>query len=193
MTAIAELRAPRRDLPRYRPGYPLPSYRYIPGLHPHPVRDPRGHSFGVAESLDDLAGWNPRDWPLLDPWLWGADLYNRFYFWEAHEAWESLWRSTDRGSEAGLLLQGLIQIAAALLKVHLRSTAGAMRLSTTAIEKLTVVSTRTPFLMGMDVVDTTHEMQIYFSPLARQVLPSLDDGVPVVRLELEPDRRELRS
>lgn len=182
MTANQEIRI-TRELTRYCPARPLPAYRYVPGVHPHPTRDPRGHSFGAAATLA-VPGWDPRDWPRLEAWTWGVDLFNRFYFWEAHEAWEALWSSTRRSGDPGLFLQGLIQIAAALLKVRMGSSAGASRLSDTAIEKLNRVAARSPFLMGMDVVATQREMRTYFRPLASQVLPSLD-GAPILRLAAE--------
>src|SRR3954465_8552188 len=42
----------------------------------------------------------------------GIDLFNRGRFFAAHEAWEEIWRSTT--PEPKDLLQGLIQVAAAL-------------------------------------------------------------------------------
>jgi uncharacterized protein len=42
----------------------------------------------------------------------GLDLFNRGEFYEAHEVWEYIWRSTT--PEPKGLFQGLIQIAAAL-------------------------------------------------------------------------------
>jgi predicted metal-dependent hydrolase len=42
----------------------------------------------------------------------GVDLFNRGDFFEAHEAWEEVWRSTR--PEPRDLFQGLIQVAAAL-------------------------------------------------------------------------------
>ncbi len=154
----------------------------MPGVHPHPVRDPAGHSFGCEDPVGEHSGWQPRDWQKLRPWLRGVDLFNHFYFWEAHEAWETLWREAPGNSDSKLFLQGLIQVTAALLKVHLRSVEGAVRLSTTGIEKLTSVSARNPSFMGLDVVGTTTKMRTYFSPLSSGVLPELDDGVPTLRL-----------
>ncbi len=113
-------------------------------------------------------------------------MYNHFYFWEAHEAWESLWGEAHQNSAPRLFLQGLIQIAAALLKVSLGSSDGAARLSNTGIEKLTLVSERTPSMMGVDVIETTTKMRTYFSPLTNGILPDLDEGVP--RLLLSSDR-----
>ena len=46
----------------------------------------------------------------------GVDLFNRGAFYEAHEAWEEVWRSTT--PEPRSFLQGLIQVAAALHMVR---------------------------------------------------------------------------
>jgi predicted metal-dependent hydrolase len=57
--------------------------------------------------------------PDLDPverrrlLLSGVDLFNGGRFFEAHEAWEEVWRSTT--PEPKQLLQGLIQIAVAMV------------------------------------------------------------------------------
>jgi predicted metal-dependent hydrolase len=182
MTANPEIRAPRSDLPRYCPDRALPRYRYVPGRRPHPTRDPDGHSFGQGEQFPARADWEPRDWKNLTAWLWGVDLFNRFYFWEAHEAWESLWRDAERDSDPALLLQGLIQVAAALLKVELESVEAAARLARKGIEKLNSVSAHRPVLMGLEVAATANEMRTYFSPLFSGALPALNDGVPKLRL-----------
>ncbi len=192
MMAISEIRVPRRDLPRYWPPRRFPAYRYVPGLHPHPTRDAKGHSY-ANDDADPPIVWQPRDWRRLEPWLWGVDLFNRFYFWEAHEAWEILWRTTRRDGIPALMLQALIQIAAAMLKTHMRAPAAARRLSAAGIEKLNTIAGETPSLMGLDVALTAHEMQLYFRPLAIDVLPALDANVPTLRLAAGQTPGECRS
>jgi hypothetical protein len=108
---------PSVGVPRYLPERALPPYAFVPGVHPHPTRDPRGHSFGAADQADD------------GTFLWGVDLYNHGYFWEAHEAWESLWRRADRDSAEAEFLQGLIQCAAACMKVRSGQSGPARRIS----------------------------------------------------------------
>ena len=46
----------------------------------------------------------------------GIDLFNRGAFFEAHETWEEIWRST--APEPRTLFQGLIQVAAALHQIR---------------------------------------------------------------------------
>lgn len=93
---------------------PLPPYRYLPGQSPHPTRDPRGHSAGAADERPQPL--DPDAWRTSDDYLYGVDLLNHGYWWEAHEAFEGLWREAGRDTEIGGFLQGLIQIAGALLK-----------------------------------------------------------------------------
>lgn len=107
----------------------LPRYRHVPGLTPHPVTHPDGHSYGLVEETISLAGVDlPRDWRSCAEYLEGIDLFNRAFFWEAHEAWEAVWLAAGTDTVVGRYLQGLIQAAAALLKQHVAMRVGAMNL-----------------------------------------------------------------
>ena len=46
----------------------------------------------------------------------GITLFDRGYYWEAHEAWEGLWAAAGRAGAIGDLLNGLIKLAAAGVK-----------------------------------------------------------------------------
>jgi len=181
MTAIYEIRAPIRDIRRYCPDRPFPAYRFVPGQGPHPRLDPAGHSYGSVTE-NPAAEWDPTHWQHLGAWRWGIDLFNHFYFWEAHEAWEELWRTTGRSTPPGLLLQGLIQIAAALLKVHTRATRSARRLSEHGVEKLKRAAAVSPQMMGLELTATITEMETYFRPLADDAQLRLDASVPILWL-----------
>lgn len=170
-----------RGVPRYSQRS-LPSYRYVPGLHPHPTRAPDGHSYHPSLTLNRHAPWHPAEWRVLDDWLYGIDLFNRFYFWEAHEAWEGLWAAAERDTAPALLLQGLIQLAAALLKTHLRVFAGACSLSAEGLDKLRRAALREPRLMGLDLNAVVDRFAKYFLPLQRGELPRIGADVPVLRL-----------
>ena len=105
---------------------PLPAYRHVPGVTPHPTRNPEGHSFGLPElGLPDL---NHENWRKSEDYLYGIDLFNAGSWWECHEALESLWLAAGIHSEAGHVLQAEIQCAAAHLKTGMGSPRGAMRL-----------------------------------------------------------------
>ena len=70
-----------------------------------------------------------------DDFLYGVDLFNAAYWWEAHVYFERLWAETASAEEREFL-QGLIQLAAALLKRRAGNKAGDAKLTAKAIEKL---------------------------------------------------------
>ena len=74
--------------PRLVPDRPFPAYAYHPGRTPHPTRDPEGHSYGMVHDVPQPP--NPEDWRACGDYLYGVDLFNHGYYWEAHEAWEGL-------------------------------------------------------------------------------------------------------
>ena len=59
--------------------------------------------------------------------LWGLDLFNHGYYWEAHEAWEGLWQVADRDGPLRMLFKGLILLSAAGIKIRERKNAAAAR------------------------------------------------------------------
>jgi len=104
----------------------FPPYRHVPGSTPHPTRDPGGHSYGSdAADLPDL---NTADWRGCEPYLFGIDLFNAGYWWEAHEVLEGLWHAAGIGTPAAHVLQAVIQCAAAHLKAVTGRPTGARRL-----------------------------------------------------------------
>jgi len=100
----------------------LPPYSYVTGLSPHPTSDPRGHSFGHAElpaqALDHSS------WQTNAHYLYAIDLFNHGFYWEAHEAWESLWHAAGRTGATADFLKGLIKLAAAGVKAREGRAAG---------------------------------------------------------------------
>ncbi len=117
---------------RYCPEMPFPPYRHIPGITPHPIRDPLGHSYGIEETFETLLP--PTMWRQNEAYLYGVDLYNFAYWWEAHEAWEGLWHQAE--DTYRLFLQGLIQVSASLIKYHMRMLRPLRTLSTAGRDKL---------------------------------------------------------
>jgi hypothetical protein len=172
--------AGNRDVARYA-RRPLPPYRYVPGVRPHPNRDPEGHSYRPNPVSMCHAPWRAEEWRTLDDWLYGVDLFNLFYFWEAHEAWEGLWAAAERESTPAVMLQGLIQIAAALLKTHMGVLAGARTLSRQGIDKLRHAGSIHPRMLGLDLRAVREDFMDYFEPLSRGVLPVIGPAVPVLR------------
>lgn len=165
---------------RYAPQKPFPPYRYVPGSGlPHPINDPAGHSHRVGKEVPHEP-WTPHLWMLNEDWLWGIDLYNHWYFWEAHEAWESLWQVTDKSRPAGLFLQALIQVSAAMLKVHLRSATGARALWAGAEQRLLAVEEHHRDLMGLRVSAVRKSVGGFLQPLSRGEWPLLAGEFPLI-------------
>ena len=69
-----------------------------------------------------------------DPIADGVALFNAHRFWEAHEAWESLWLRSAGADKR--FLQGLIQLAAAYHHVQRGTLRGGLRLFDAAAAKL---------------------------------------------------------
>jgi hypothetical protein len=121
---------------RMFPSVPLPEYTYYPGSGmPHPVRDPKGHSYGKKAP----AGQGPRalcndTWASNRHYLLGLDYFNQGFYWEAHEEWEKLWRVSGADTIVGRFLKGLIKLAAAGVKVRERSIHGVRRHAASAGE-----------------------------------------------------------
>ena len=103
----------------------LPPYSYVPGFTPHPVSDPRGHMHGHRATTP--AALDPVHWNESAPYRYGVDLFNHGFYWEAHEAWESLWHAAGRIGPVAIWLKAIIKLAAAAVKMREGNSAGAMR------------------------------------------------------------------
>lgn len=151
--------------PRYYPQRPFPLYRHIPGVTPHPFYDPQGHSYGMQEEVFDNIP-PPEAWRENHVYLYGVDLYNFAYWWEANETWEGLWSRT--GGDYRLFLQGLIQISVSLLKWHTRKLPGLRHLSTTGRDKLRKVLENLDdpkgMYMGIDLNEFLTRLDTFFAP-----------------------------
>lgn len=142
-----------RDVPAPDPlpprltGRAFPAYRYVPGLHPHPVVNPEGHSHH-APPPERWDGSLP--WEQDEAWLHGLDLFNHRYWWEAHEHLEGLWHQVRRSQPlTGHGVQGLIQVAVCLLKRHMGNERAYGRLRERGLAHLAHVG---PVWRGIDVV-----------------------------------------
>jgi len=124
----------------HRPRYvqrPFPPYSYVPGHAPHPESDPRGHMQGQPRA--PAPPLDPSQWQESEPYLYGVDLFNHGYYWEAHEAWESLWHAAGRHGLIASWLKALIKLAAAAVKLREGNGAGVARHARRSIELLSEV------------------------------------------------------
>ena len=153
--------------PRYGSA-PLPVRRYVPGSgasHPgHRAKTAGAGALGGERLLPS------EQWAEQTSYIDGVDLFNHAFWWEAHDAWEGLW-ARAQGTQR-LFLQGLIQLAAALLKHHMRSAAGSVRLVRDARTKLVEVCQRERLArgkrcMGVDVPALLQAIDAAFAPVFR--------------------------
>jgi len=84
----------------------------------------------------------PASWSECTEYLYGVDLFNQVFLWEAHEAWEVVWIGAGKTTEPAGLVQGLIQVSAALLRTHLGTPRGAHNLVTRAWKRLDAIEGR---------------------------------------------------
>lgn len=96
------------QVPRLLPEIPLPEIKYIPGQGKHPEKF---ESMDVIKSITDL---NKRS---QQSYLYGWDLANHGFNWEAHEAWELTWNDWQKTSKKAKVVQGLIFMTASCLKM----------------------------------------------------------------------------
>jgi hypothetical protein len=160
--------------PRWLPQKRLPPYAYLPGKKPHPVRDPAGHSYHVepiSVAAEALLG--------SDAFLWGLDLFNHGYYWEAHEAWEGLWRVADRDGPLRTLFKGLILLSAAGVKIRERKNAAAARHAMRAAALLRQL---------MNVPDRTFERALGMSPAALAECAEVATRIPAELQATAPEQ-----
>jgi hypothetical protein len=143
------------ELPRYT-ATAFPAYRYlpfVPGMA-HPRRDPTGHSYGQEDEF--LADFDPDSWRSCQPYLYGIDLFNHGYWWEAHEALEAVWFAAGQETLPGNFVQGIIQLAAAQLKRFTGAERGARMLTETGVAKVSLASGT---YLGIEVASLVSEVE----------------------------------
>ncbi len=108
---------------------PLPAYAYVPGgPWPHPNRSASSAPRERTPPIEHDA------WEESKAYLRGVELFNAGYYWEAHEAWESLWHAHGRRGPTATLLKGLIKLAAAGVKIREGRVSGARSLAKRAAD-----------------------------------------------------------
>ena len=163
--------------PRYLPARAFPGYAYLPGKSHHPTQHPEGHSFGHVIDACYLPAARWRD---NDDYLYGVDLYNHGYFWEAHEAWEGLWQIAGHDAAQASFLQGLIQCTAAALKIAMEQPRGLERLSAAGTGRLEGVARGgAPEYMGLDVMSFVLEFRAFAASA-----PQSADERPLLELDV---------
>lgn len=157
---------------------PFPPYAFVPGEAPHPTRDPKGHSYSEGPE-PEVPSVEPENWRESVDYLFGVDLYNHGFLWEAHEAWEGLWHVSKHDPVQAQFIQGLIQCTAGCLKIRMGQQRGMQKLFAAGLDRLqSVVKDFGPHYMGLDVVEFIEAIQTY----GEGDLPPVEDR-PVLVLE----------
>jgi hypothetical protein len=141
------------DISRYS-DRPLPAYRHLPFQNAHPFLDEEGHSYG--EKLSPPDSFTLENWQQCSDYLYCIDLFNYGFWWEAHERLKHLCFAAGRESETGLFLQGLIQIAAALLKHFMQEQQGAKTLAELGLGNLKKVE---GIYLGIEIATLVTQVQ----------------------------------
>jgi predicted metal-dependent hydrolase len=106
----------------------------------------------------------------------GIELFNQGRFFDAHEAWEEIWRSTT--PEPRDLFQGLIQVAAALHQyLNLNRIDGPRRTLAKARRRL---EPYVPATLGIDIRDLLEQVGCWEAWLERR------EGEPPITPTLNP-------
>lgn len=169
------------DIKRYT-NLPFPDYRFRSGQNPHPTEDPTGHSFGLIPENPPLL--TAQNWSHHTAYLYGVDLFNQQYWWEAHESWESIWRLYHRTHTTAMYLQGLIRLSAAYLKSDARQRRGMLEHYTMATALLGDVLSEHVSYMGLDLMAYLADLHRAFRPVvAADAWPPVHDTYPYLQLE----------
>jgi len=148
---------------------PLPVYRHLPFTNAHPFLDEDGHSYG--EKLSPSHSFATDNWQNCDEYLYSIDLFNYGFWWEAHERLKFVSIGAGRESETGQFVQGLIQVAAALLKHFMQEETGAATLAELGSGNLQGVA---DIYLGINVTTLVAQLQ--------NCLQTKDSKYPQIRL-----------
>ena len=174
---------------RYALEIPFPEYAFVPGQHPHPISDPRGHSYGKSNEVPEPL--NPDHPEGSRPFLFAIDLFNAGYYWEAHETWEGLWIAAGRSGTVAEMLKGLIKLAAAGVKARQGQLEGVRRHAKRATElfamvQSTLVDDRGDFA-GLVVNEMVRNaLSLFEQPIVNET--QSQGGLPVLPFQLTPHR-----
>jgi hypothetical protein len=109
---------------RRLPDLALPGHAHVPGSGSKPDMAPLEAAKALAPSV-----MRHEDWQDNAAYLYGHDLLDAGFFWEAHEVWEAVWLNCPPNSAEKLLLRMLIQQANTRLKLVMGRRNAAERLA----------------------------------------------------------------
>lgn len=136
-----------------------------------------------AQSLSVQA----KGYPLK--YLEGIDLFNAQRYYEAHEAWEDIWRPATGATK--LFYQGLIQAAAALLHYDRQNGRGAKLCIDNALKKLE--SLDSPY-MSLNLLEFTATLRTFLAAVINeqpQIIYQVASPHPLIVLLSDPQRDKI--
>jgi uncharacterized protein len=153
---------------RHLPDIALPRYSYVPGHFPHPFSSSAGHRFG--HDLQAATQPDPERWRESLHYLLGIDLFNHGFYWEAHEAWESLWHVCGRRGQLATFFKALIHLAAAGVKAREPRLEGVLSHARRAKELLEELGVAR--FMGMEIATLIAHVDTILAPPPIHATPS---------------------
>ena len=163
--------------------WPLPELPHIPGRTARPVTSPAFDAAAAAPiyTVDRMCREN-------ETFLYGLELYAAGFFWEAHEVWEPVWMRAPGNSRERLLVQGLIQLSNACLKIVMHRPEAATRLLGIAHEKIAEAGLGGPIMMGLalsPLTDAIHDFDRRLTSNPRQNVDKLIRRRPALILSAQ--------
>lgn len=125
----------------------LPSYRFLPGITPHPFKDPQGHMY--LQSEPNAKPIQTNQWQESQEYLYALDLLNHGFFWESHVWLEAIWNAHKRQGEIANLCKALIKIGAAGVKWRKNQTQAALGHLQRSKELIEIAFEQTDPLIGL--------------------------------------------
>lgn len=145
------------DFPRYHQEEGFPAYRHVPGENLE-IQGRFGHS---EESITDLP--RPESWRDNTDYLFGVDLFNYAFWYEAHAVWNPVWHRAE--GDYRLFVNGLAIIADAMLLHHMRDLRGLRDQFVLGAGKLTAVLNQEGDLyMGVNIRHFLRTTDNFFAP-----------------------------
>ncbi|MEX0343370.1 MAG: DUF309 domain-containing protein [Rhizobiaceae bacterium] len=127
--------------------YPLPKTAHVPG-----VNDRQSQMMLLEQvAAQSLSPTSDLTWRENPAWLYGLRLLRNGYYWEAHEVFEAVWMNAVPNSRERHLVQGVIHLANAALKVRMDRVDASLRLCELAEEcfRRSFAQLQTGCLMGL--------------------------------------------
>ncbi len=136
----------------------FPPYAYVPGVnqrHPEGAFDPIRDTAQPEMDQEQLA--------KCDAFVFGLRYLETGYFWEAHEVLEPVWMALRPNSVARSVVQGLIQLANARLKLKMMKPNAAGRLFRISLNHLEVA--KGAEVMGVGTRNLSARIEAEFSEI----------------------------